>query len=317
MSNADVNDEFQFSLWDELAGAIARASASDERTLQTAIGASGLGTPCNRKLAYRLAELPAVNVSENAESVASLITAAKWRAQVGKAVHLWLADVMAAINAKELASPMHGKGATCKVPYCEPDGGVHTPRYLVEFETPIGTIGGQAKDGHIDVYDRLKKTVIDWKIVGPKSLKDKKALCHRTEDPHPGDEYRVQAHTYAAGLARGLGLKVERVACVFLPMNGELRDGFAWSEPFNPQIRADAFKRARAIFDAMAVHGDDGKLTPEGVEELLPKLKTVNDYCHSCDWFKPGVEKASVQGCPGDKSLFVDMGTNDVDSVLG
>jgi hypothetical protein len=322
--SAQEDAEFEFDLRDELLGYIAHRTGSDERTLQTSIGPSGMGTPCNRKLAYRLAEIPAVHTplpDEEAPDVETLIRRAAWRPTVGKAVHLWLAEMLEDLNRRELASKLHEheSGDPCRARWCDSHvTNEHTPRYAVEFETPVGTIGGVAKDGHIDVYDRMRQCVIDWKIVGPKSLKDKRAQCSAAEDPNPGQEYRVQAHVYAAGVARAQGWDVQRVAVCFLPMNGELKDGFVWSEPYNPEIRAQAFARARGIFDLMR-YEDETVADPELVDETLPTLKTAPDYCHRCDWFVPGVERASAKGCPGDPSLLADTmdSSRDFSDLMG
>jgi hypothetical protein len=305
----DPDAEFAFDLWDELAPEIARWTNAHERNSQVEIGPSGMGTPCNRKLGYRLMETPPLHSIDPDETDPELIvSAANWRPFVGTCVHLQLAAMLDYLNKKVVHDV--DAGGNCREPWCDyladEEGSQHRDRFEIEFETPVGTIGGKPKNGHVDVYDRLHKTIIDWKIAGPKALKDKHALCHRETDPNPGAEYRVQAHVYARGVRRALHWPVERVAIFFLPMNGELKDGFVWSEPYRPDIAAEAFKRARAIHDRLAERG----------EEYLAKLKTAPDYCSRCPWFSPGVERATFDGgCPGDKSMM--SGLTGFEDLLG
>lgn len=66
-----------------IVGLIKYADANSPRSLQTALGPSEIGTPCERRLAYRLANLPPVNHNRD-----------PWPAIVGTAVHRWLEDAV-------------------------------------------------------------------------------------------------------------------------------------------------------------------------------------------------------------------------------
>lgn len=133
--------EFKADLRDELLLTIQAAQIMAPRSQQQVIGPSELGTPCTRKLAYKLAQHPAAADVEQS-----------WRATVGTAVHAWLEEVFGRVLL--------------------PDG---EPRYLVEQRVCVGQIGGQDIYGTADLYDKATCTVIDWKVPGPSSLKRMRA----------------------------------------------------------------------------------------------------------------------------------------------
>lgn len=116
----------------EIISSINFATSNASRSLQKAIGPSEVGTPCMRKLAYRMNEIQPVNTSD------------KWLATIGTAVHSWLADTYEAKN-KALGRK----------------------RYIIEERVAVtGELGGS-----VDIYDADLELVMDWKIVGETSLK--------------------------------------------------------------------------------------------------------------------------------------------------
>ncbi len=238
---------------DEMLYFIRKAITENPRSLQKRIGPSQMGTPCDRKLAYRLAQAPVVNVR-----------AVAWQAQVGTAVHTWLTDVF--VKANDLW----------------PD---EPPRWLTDLKVTVGVVDGTPITGRLDLLDTGSKTVVDWKIPGPTSMKSKRAHG-------PGQEYRTQLHLYAAG-AIAAGHEVTDVMLLALPAAGRLEDCWHWTEPYDPAIAQTAVQRN----DALAV-----ALRLLGPEVVLPQLGTADDFCNFCDHHKPGVA-ASGQSCPGDSSL--------------
>jgi hypothetical protein len=226
--------------------------ARHERSLQSEIGVSEVGTPCVRKLVYKLGGMPETNERKNS-----------WRPTVGTAVHAWLAEACLAYNAT-----------------------YDIERFLVERSVSPGEIDGVPLTGHGDVYDVASKTVLDWKVVGPTTLKDVRAHG-------PSITYRVQIHGYGEGFS-ALGHEVETVAIVYLPSNGELSDMVYWSEPFQPAIIARALSRATHLVQA-------AKLIGWG--ELARLSFTATDYCEHCPWFAPDQvsetpEKGRCNGSP-------------------
>lgn len=259
-----------------------------ERSNQVEIGPSGLGTPCLRKLGYRLAQHPSQRVEEP-----------PWRPTVGTAVHSWLAEMLEAENRRELREDHADKD--CPVPWCDhPATGEHTARWRVELRVPCGTIEGTTVYGTIDVYDHANATVLDWKVVGPTALKN-----YRRHGPEEFADYRVQVHVYGRGASRALRLVVEHVAIMFLPMNGELSEAWLWSEPYDPEIGREAFDRARTV---------QARITERG-PEYIAKLKRAPDHCGHCPWFDASNDTGDWRTCPGDPSMYAKASDSMADLV--
>lgn len=236
------------SLESDLLEVITSAILSRPRSAQVRLGPSEIGCPCSRRLAYKLAGTPVVNAG-----------GAAWRPQVGVAVHDWLAGIFAARNAT--------------------DG---LPRYLVEFKVEAGQIGDDVLAGHCDLYDRASATVVDWKVVGPASLKKYR------QARHPGEQYRVQAHTYGKGWL-GRGMTPAHVAIVFLPSAGELSDAYTWVEPFSEAVADAAIARASSI----------ARLVAAGVAPGA--LPTADAFCAYCPMYVPAVTDLT-EACPGHRA---------------
>lgn len=122
---------------DELRHLIAAHISQHPRSQQTRVGPSELGTPCRRRLGYKLLNHPEVNH-----------TPVPWKPTVGTAVHAWL----------EHALQAHNDAHT-------------TDRFYLEERVTVGQVNGTDIDGSCDVYDRVTGTVIDWKVVGLAGLK--------------------------------------------------------------------------------------------------------------------------------------------------
>ncbi|QXJ19651.1 PD-(D/E)XK nuclease family protein [Actinomadura graeca] len=166
-----------------------------------------------------------------------------WAALVGNAIHTWQAELFRALDA--------GSG-----------------RFLVESTVTYRNVSGTA-----DLYDRRERIAIDWK-----TTKKNKIRTIRRSGKAP-QNYVTQLQTYGAGLAAG-GERPERVALVWLPVDGGLGDIFAWVAPFDQAI-ADA-----AVDRLGSLRG----LPPRSVAATPSRL------CAWCDWYQPG----GGQGCPGN-----------------
>jgi hypothetical protein len=154
------NDELRFGgdpaqLHAELIGTITEAMAAHPRSQQKRIGPSEMGTPCQRKLAYKLGLVEPVTRDT-----------AGWRARVGTAVHADLAGIFAEKNAA-----------------------LGIERYVMEMEVGIGLVGEDEITGSIDLYDHQTASVVDWKVPGITSLKRVKA-----HGPGPLYEGQVQIY---------------------------------------------------------------------------------------------------------------------------
>jgi len=140
------------SLAQNLSEIITQAGIWNPRSKQVSIGPSEIGHDCTRRLAYKLLDW------EKSNELAS----ANWSAQVGSAIHKYLADVFAKV-----------------------DG------FMVE--TRVNIRGNLA--GTIDLYDTRRGIVIDWKTTSLAQM-DRK----RREGKNP--QYHTQIQLYGYGLAQ-------------------------------------------------------------------------------------------------------------------
>jgi hypothetical protein len=119
----------------------------DNRSAQTTLGPSEIGTPCDRRLAMALLGVVPVNPGGDG-----------WAAFVGTCTHIGMAEV-----------------------YTFADAG--TGRYAVELPVFLGTPA--VPRGTTDLLDRRDGTVVDWKIMGKYSLdkfkKEGPSATYRTQ----------------------------------------------------------------------------------------------------------------------------------------
>ena len=232
----------------ELDWIIFDALASQPRSLQTRIGPSEIGIPCARRIGYKLAGVAPVNDR-----------GVPWKPFIGTSVHAMLAEIFARFNRAN-----------------DPDD----PRFLIEHKVDVGEVAGEIIDGSCDLHDTLTRTVIDWKIVG----KDQLAKYRKNG---PGDQYRIQAHTYGRGWERR-GYAVDRVAVVFLPRDLEYDKRVVWHEDYDEQIAIDALTRVNGIAQLVAAAGTGA----------LPLLPTADAWCAFCPHYLPASTELG-DGCPG------------------
>lgn len=107
--------------------------SADNRSAQTTLGPSEIGTPCDRRLAMALMGVKPVNAGGDG-----------WAAFVGTCTHTGMAEV-----------------------YTFADAG--TGRYAVEMPVRLGV--PTVPHGTTDLLDRRDGTIVDWKVMGAYSLK--------------------------------------------------------------------------------------------------------------------------------------------------
>ena len=121
------------AVYDVIRGAI----ANHPRSLQKRIGPSEIGTPCDRRIGYKL-----LGQDENPRGDA-------WKPTVGTAVHAWLET--AAENAN-LAQVISAGGLI----------GDHQLEWVTEQSVTVGYLhDGTAITGSADLYHRPTATLID------------------------------------------------------------------------------------------------------------------------------------------------------------
>ena len=260
-------DDVADRLFDDLINVITHAIDNHPRSLQTAIGPSELGMPCTRRLAHKLNGTTPVRPQQ-----------APWKPTVGTAIHAWLEKTFANDNATRMANWTRNNG--------DPSGS----RWVLEQRLTVGDIDRFQVvinvDGSCDIYDTWTHTAIDWKSCGPSRLKHYHAHG-------PGQQYRTQGHLYGRGWA-ARGFPVERVMVVFLPRNGELREAFMWSEPYDEQIAINALDRASNVTAIIAALGP----------AAFAALPTDPTDCAFCPYWQPRATDLS-QACPGDPDRAV------------
>lgn len=126
-------DPATVALKQELTEIILWNENTSPRSTQVAIGPSEIGDPCDRRMAYRLANMPRVNEWQD-----------PWPAIVGTSIHNWLEVAM---NHFQQANGDRG--------------------YLTELRVfPDPLVRGRS-----DVYNTRSQAVIDWKSAGPDTMR--------------------------------------------------------------------------------------------------------------------------------------------------
>lgn len=167
-----------------------------------------------------------------------------WAAIVGTAVHAWLAQLFTELDA--------GSG-----------------RYLIEHPVTY-----QGITGTLDLYDRRRRLLIDWKTLKLDRLK-------HIRQHVPPSSHVVQTQVYAAGLVEA-GEHPARSAIVYLPVDGRLSDLYVWAGEIVPAIAEDAIERAQAL----------ARVEPSEAAANPSRL------CPWCDHYRAQAQDLSV-ACPG------------------
>jgi hypothetical protein len=152
-------------------------------------------------------------------------------------------------------------------------------RWHVEERVSVGDIGPDTLSGSTDLFDAWTGIVWDWKFTTKNAIREK----YR---PHgPGDQYRVQAHSYGKGW-KNTGFDVRYVAIVFFTRDGEFADRHVWWEPFDESIADAALARATSIASDLS----DGM--------PMSAFATADAMCRYCPWYRKNATQISV-ACPG------------------
>lgn len=251
LNDLGEEDPFSSMLKVKLTEIITWYDTENPRSKQQEIGPSEIGDPCDRRIGYRLAAIPAVNTTFD-----------PWAGIVGTALHSWLDKAVQA--------------------WCAATGtnvwSTESTLYLNEFI-----------QGHSDLYNSEYEAVIDWKSAS----KDVIAHC-RNHGPSPG--YMIQTQLYGYMFEKA-GRPVSRVALVFLPRAGWLREMYVWSAPYERSVAENALSRLYGIARQLI---ELDILTQSHRWEQVDH--TPGKGCGYCPWFDPHRDPergADTTGCGG------------------
>lgn len=181
---------------------------SAPRTLQRAIGPSGIGHPCHRCLASALAGLKKAEDGRYADG---------WPAYVGTAIHDKQEHTFRRVNRRLM---------------------VH--RFLLEQRVEVGMVGDHLMTGSCDAFDGPLGKVVDWKAVSDKNLTNLPKYG-------VSETYEVQTHCYGLGMENA-GHTVKTVGLFFLAKSKNfLRESVYVEAPYDRGIAERALKRANDL----------------------------------------------------------------------
>jgi hypothetical protein len=143
-----------------------------------------------------------------------------------------------------------------------------TGRYLVEQP-----VLWQGIPGSVDLFDRRRRFVIDWKTTDLK-----KVTRYRAQGPSYSQVVQVQG--YGAAL-QASGETVDNVALAWIPIDGELSDIYVWRAPLDVAIPQRAIDRLAYVST-----------------QKFPATATPSALCKWCPFYRPGSIDLSIS-CPG------------------
>lgn len=226
---------------------IENAIVNHPRSLQKRIGPSEIGNPCDHCVAAKLA-----GWQETERGI-------PWLTTIGTAVHAWCEDV---VNLHESnRNALHTTGR----------------RWLSEQKVMVGHIGGAEVWGSTDLVDVVTGVVIDFKVVGPTTLRSAKA--------GPEAKYRVQADLYAKGW-NDAGHRIDHVAIAYLPRNAQsLDDAIWWTAPHDRGRAERALERANQLHTNLAALASISETARDAWITSLPRAPR----CWDCARYPDGL----------------------------
>lgn len=177
-----------------------------------------------------------------------------WAANVGTAIHSFLEDIFSK----------------------------HPDRYEVEQKVQIRA----NLSGTIDLWDKEKGYVLDWKTTSPAGVKAK-----RSEGATAQQITQVQLYGY--GKAQQ-GVQVNKVGLIFLPTGGSIDDMHIELFDYDEAAAISALARLDSIYELLSTI--DVETTPQ-MWALIPA--TPSRLCMYCPYFLPFSDDPS-KACAGD-----------------
>lgn len=181
------------------------------RSMQTTLGPSSAGNPCDRVLVAAMSGFEGGPDSN------------PWLAGVGTAVHAMLADMLERENQ-----------------LLECDG--KDPAWLIEQDLQFNSVALPRGSG--DAFHIPAGLVLDWKILGKTTLDD-------LSKNGASDLYRIQTHIYGLGYHNlGYAVKDVMIVALPRNANPNLnflQESVFWKEPWNKKLAEDAIARVESL----------------------------------------------------------------------
>jgi len=137
--------------------------------------------------------------------------------------------------------------------------------FLIEQEFAI-----EGLRGHVDLYIKDKKQVVDWKTTKVKSLRY-----------FPSDQQKMQVQVYGFLLEQN-GYPVENVTLVAIARDGDSGDIREYTEPYNEQTALQGLKWLAEVQEA-------------AINNEPPEPEKDRRFCESwCSYY----DEKGVNGCP-------------------
>lgn len=147
-------------------------------------------------------------------------------------------------------------------------------RFLLEHEASFDGVMG-----HVDLYDRESREVIDWKTTTKRKLSS-----------FPSEQQRWQVQVYGY-LMDSTGYPVDTVTLVGIPRDGNELDVKIHSEVYDREIAEEALAWLDEIMEWDQNHDDPPE--PE-----MPAVRFCRDYCQ---FYNPDAGMPRFDGCRGGK----------------
>ena len=140
--------------------------------------------------------------------------------------------------------------------------------------------------GTVDLFDKEKGYVLDWKTTSPAGVKAK-----RSEGATPQQVTQVQLYGY--GKAQQ-GVQVNKVGLIFLPTGGQITDMHIELYDYDESAALSALARLDSVYELLSTI--DVEENPQ-MWPLIPA--TPSRMCMYCPYYRPFSTNLSV-ACNGD-----------------
>ena len=242
-----------------------RETMDTDRSRQTTIGLSEIGTDCIRCLCRKLSD------------IYTKIVDPSWKAQVGTFIHAGLEEHFENKYGRwETVTMPDGVKASAERADWDADATDKRPRYHMERRVTIHTYKWLTLGGSCDLFieGATFGLVDDWKTQGAPKLK-------KTANGDIGNTYPTQMMAYGLGYTL-LGHTVTHVVLYALPRDGELDEAKPVLMRYDPQIVINRLAKIVSLIDSaealeMAFPG-------EGWERLI-RVQDRAGQCFDCDGY--------------------------------